>query len=176
MKKTILKIMSGIVFACVLFVSLSGYVDAISENKPEKTEAGEFNETFSGSPALTQEDVTNHFQNYASVEGTYYFTTDENQNISTMNHVGTVMDVGTDEPISGAVIVFNSERSIVTDQNGRFQIPDFPAGKYDCVIHAQDYKDSFYLNMKADNVGSTIISFFYVSKKTEYIEDHDLTQ
>ena len=53
MKKIILKIISGIVFACVLFVSLSGYVDAISENKPEKTETGEFNETFSGSPALT---------------------------------------------------------------------------------------------------------------------------
>ena len=73
MKKIILKIISGIVFACVLFVSLSGYVDAISENKPEKTETGEFNETFSGSPALTQEDVTNHFQNYNLYSTIYSF-------------------------------------------------------------------------------------------------------
>lgn len=163
----------SLVIILVMIVSLSGYGYAVNQDGPVRAADGEFNETFSGSPALTQEDVNNHYQNYASKEGTYYFSSGKNKNEETLNHVGAVMDMGTDEPIPGAVIEIDSEKTIVTDQRGRFQIPDYPVGKHDCVIHAEGYFDSYYLNMESYIAGSTIISFFYVSKKMEFVEDHD---
>ncbi len=129
--------------------------------------------TYFESPALTQEDVDNNYQNYASDKATYYFSDGAKDQGSTVNHVGTVMDILTDETIEGAKIVFNNERTIYTDERGRFQIPDLPAGKYDCIIYADGYYKSSYLNMMIDDVGDTIISFFYVSKRAEFIEDHD---
>ena len=166
----------GLIIIIGLIFSLSGF-SYYSANiaEPIKAEVNEFNETFSTNPAITQNDVNNNYQNYASDEGTYYFGSSTRlQSLQTINHVGTVMDIETDDTIPGAIIKFNETKSIVTDQNGRFQIPDLPAGEYDCIIHAEGYKDSFYLNMEMKNVGSTIVSIFYVSKKNEYVEDHDM--
>ena len=130
--------------------------------------------TSSELPAITQEDVDNNYQDYASDEATYFFSQDTTGgNGKTVNNVGTVMDFKTDEPIPNAKLIFNGRDPIVTDETGRYQIPDFPEGKYDCIIYADGYKKSSYLNMNVENVGENVIGFFYMSKETEYVEDHD---
>lgn len=157
----------------VAAVSGDGYAEKNAE--PIRAQGGATHKTYSESPALTQEDVDNHYQNYADASATYYFQEDRNNAAESVNCVGTVMDWDNEERvvIPNATLEFNGERIIVTDQNGRFQIPDLPAGEYDCTIRADGYKDAKYLNMRIDNVGSSVIGFFYLSAKSEIREDHN---
>ena len=157
-----------------LVMSLAGYGHAAKITPRVNEIIDEQAENFIESPAVTQSDIDDHYQHYASEKATYDFQEiSQYEQEETVNHVGTVMDLLTDAPIPAAEITFNGEKTIVTDESGRFQISHLPAGKYDCVIHAAGYQDSYYLNMKIDNVGSTIISFFYMSKETEFVEDHE---
>lgn len=161
-----------LIFILILAVTtgLAGY--GFAENSAAPIEHQRI--TSSELPVITQEDVDNNYQDYASDEATYFFSQDTTGgNGKTVNNVGTVMDFKTDEPIPNAKLIFNERDPIVTDENGRYQIPDFPEGKYDCIIYADGYYKSSYLNMMIDDVGDTIISFFYVSKRAEFIEDHD---
>lgn len=171
MKKKMLCLL--LMITVVAAVSGDGYAEKNAE--PIRAQGGATHKTYSESPALTQEDVDNHYQNYADASATYYFQEDRNNAAESVNCVGTVMDWDNEERvvIPNATLEFNGERIIVTDQNGRFQIPDLPTGEYDCIIRADGYKDAKYLNMRIDNVGSSVIGFFYLSAKSEIQEDRN---
>ena len=118
---------------------LAGY--GFAENSAAPIEHQTIN--YFESPAITQEDLDNNYQNYASDEATYFFSQDTTgSNGKTVNNVGTVIDIATNESIPNAKLIFNERDPIVTDENGRYQIPDFPEGKYDCIIYADGYKKS----------------------------------
>ena len=159
-----------LVLILAVTTGLAGY--GFAENSAAPIEHQTIN--YFESPAITQEDLDNNYQNYASDEATYFFSQDTTgSNGKTVNNVGTVIDIATNESIPNAKLIFNERDPIVTDENGRYQIPDFPEEKYDCIIYADGYKKSSYLNMNVENVGENVIGFFYMSKETEYVEDHD---
>ena len=117
--------------------------------------------------------ISDEYESYANESGTYLLQPNiQNDYCEAINHIGTVLDIETNSPIPNATLIINSETSIKTDNHGRFQILDFPAGKYNFRISADGYEDSHYLNVKIDNVGSTVISIMYMSKVNEFIEDH----
>lgn len=170
MKKKIL----SLVLITAVAATVSGYGYAERKAEPIRSAEGKTHKTYSESPALTQEDVDNNYQNYADESATYYFQEGKRTVAESVNCVGTVMDWDREDRIviPKATIEFNGERIIVTDKNGRFQIPDLPAGEYDCIIRADGYKDAKYLNMRIDNVGSSVIGFFYISAQIDIVEDH----
>lgn len=168
MKKKIL----SLVLIIAVVATISGYGYAERKAEPIRSAEGRTHKTYSESPALTQEDVDNNYQNYADESATYYFQEGKRTVAESVNCVGTVMDIESRIPVSGATIEFNGERKILTDQNGRFQIADLPAGEYNWIISADGYKDAKYLNMRIDNVGSSVVCFLYISTKREHISDH----
>lgn len=96
------------------------------------------------------------------------------ENISnTVNVVGMVFDMSNDIPITNATIHINGS-NIHVDENGRFQIPNMPDGKYDWVISADGYETAEYLNYEIDVAGGTNIFTFYLSKDEQIQKDRDI--
>lgn len=124
-----------------------------------------------GEQVVTEADLNDNFANYASNRGVSMMNLSENIS-NTVNVVGMVFDMSNDIPITNATIHINGS-NIHVDENGRFQIPNMPDGKYDWVISADGYETAEYLNYEIDVAGGTNIFTFYLSKDEQIQKDRD---
>lgn len=53
---------------------------------------------------------------------------------------GLVLDISTQEPLVGAVVITNTKRGAYTDENGEFVINEIPAGTYELYFQLLGYK------------------------------------
>ena len=125
-----------------------------------------------GEQVVTEADLNDNFANYASNRGVSMMNLSENIS-NTVNVVGMVFDMSNDIPITNATIHINGS-NIHVDENGRFQIPNMPDGKYDWVISADGYETAEYLNYEIDVAGGTNIFTFYLSKDEQIQKDRDI--
>lgn len=127
---------------------------------------------------VTQKDIQKEYSNYADEEATLIINASIEDN--NVNVVGMVFDIEDDRPIANASISVAHE-TIVTDENGRFQILDMPAGTYNWEIKTEGYQDATYSNYELDAAGGANIFTFYLSKNkriqqngTKIEHDHEI--
>ncbi len=115
--------------------------------------------------AYTQNDLSNNFTDYAQEGAKTSFPAAISENDDEgANVVGIVLDYETEEPICNAEISVNHERLVLTGNDGRFQILDFPDGKYDWHITAIGYCPAEYKNYSVNHFEGTNIFTFYIDK------------
>lgn len=122
-------------------------------------------ERFQDNETYTSNDIKDRFRNYASSQACVTLPKAYNQDSTTANVVGVVLDYYDETPVAGATISVNGSTLVVTDSDGRFQITNMPDGKYDWNISATGFCESNYYNYTVDSFSGTNIFTFYLNEK-----------
>lgn len=162
MKKRVL----SLVFTAVLCVSFCvSALDVKAEEKGGEPESAGRGTLLYETDVVTRKDFEEGFQNYALSEATVDFASEIHtySGGEPANVVGVVKDYETEEMISGAVVSVDGETVVVTGEDGRFQIKNFPSGVYDWQISAAGYYTADYTNYDVDYLDGATIFTFYIS-------------
>lgn len=71
---------------------------------------------------------------------------------------GTVTDLALKEPLAGATVILNENRSVTTDATGQFRFKDLPAGTYTLRISFMGFKESYLENIVVNSGKETILN------------------
>lgn len=170
-----------LILILILSYSLSVYATGADEKNDEAQElsdnASNVEPYFLDTASVTREDIDKDFLDYASNGSTIsinsaipHNSVDGNLRYDLNNVVGVVMDVNTEELISGACVSVNGY-TVTTDENGRFQIMGLQNGTYNWTISATDYYDSEYLNYTINSSNGASIFRFKLSDEDNIVKD-----
>lgn len=125
---------------------------------------------------ITNEDYASNFYSYASPECIKDYKKDFPLTFSkAVNVVGVVKDYYSERTIAGAKISVEGYTA-VTDDNGRFQIRNLPAGKYEWIITAEGYYTASYKNYRVCFEDKTDIFTFFISDTESINKNKDEIQ
>ena len=150
--------------------SLIGYASPVSgESVSSSAATNEFPaekfELAFESPAFTQADFDNNFHSYADASSTIYASSEKTAAFS--NVVGVVLDDSDETPIPNATISVNGI-TVLTDDQGKFNIFNLPCGNYDWQISADGYGTSTYLGYPVDVLVNVNIYQFYLFSDKDF--------
>lgn len=162
MKKRVMSIMLAVVLGCSVCVS-APVVRAGNEGAKQDCVGG--GTLVYETDVITRKDFEEGFQNYALSDATVDFAADmcAYSGSEPANVVGVVKDYDTEEMIPGAAVSVDGETVVVTGEDGRFQIKNFPSGVYDWQVSAAGYHTADYSNYDVDYADGTTIFTFYIS-------------
>ena len=129
--------------------------------------------------AVTQNDLSNNFLDYAEISATVSMPTALQSSLSAPNQnanvVGIVLDYDTELPVGGAAISINGTPVVSTGTDGRFQVFGVASGQYDWSISANGYCTASYTNYGVDAADGATIFTFYISTTASVVKNREIS-